>query len=193
MNVEQILTRLNITPNSRLIAVQEVRERVETASDPIAAAKEIVDNLTIGETWSTDDPIVARMTAAFLVDNAIKLGDNYDPTAMLQKAAEKIAYYRETNPWFFYKREFSTVETTTETRHNVAVEVKADGKLKKGGKQIIAQALFENNKTMSTQDLVKLFMKELDMSKAGATTYVYNCKKAAGMTSAKRGGNASEK
>lgn len=50
-------------------------------------------------------------------------------------------------------------------------------KPKKGDKQRRAVDLYETNKTKPNSEIVAVFMKELDMSKAGATTYVYNCKK----------------
>jgi len=60
----------------------------------------------------------------------------------------------------------------------------------KGAKQNKAAELFEANKGKTRQELIALFMKELDMSKAGASTYVYNCQKKAGVTSNKKGKKA---
>lgn len=50
-------------------------------------------------------------------------------------------------------------------------------KAKKGDKQKRAVELYEKHKGKPNAEIVAVFMKELDMSKAGATTYVYNCKK----------------
>lgn len=44
-------------------------------------------------------------------------------------------------------------------------------------KQQRAIELYKANKGLANPKLVELFMKELDMSKAGATTYLYNAKK----------------
>ena len=62
------------------------------------------------------------------------------------------------------------------------VEVKADGKIKKGGKQILAAELYkkhvvETENPVDNQGFIKILMAELGMTKAGATTYAYNCKK----------------
>lgn len=179
MNIQTVLTRLNIDTLSAAMAVQDVRELVESSADPLNTAQQIINNL-VPTVVAFSDPIEARMTAQFLVDSALKLGDKYDPTDALKKAADRIAYHREHNPWFFYKKDHSTVATTTEIKSGVAVEVKADGALKKGSKQILAKALYEQNKTMSNKELVQLFMKELGMSEAGSRTYVYNVKKASG-------------
>jgi hypothetical protein len=43
-----------------------------------------------------------------------------------------------------------------------------------------AKALFKANSKLSRENMIGLFMEQLQMSKAGATTYIYNCKKAAG-------------
>ena len=178
LNVAQVLTRLKINSDSRCAAVQDVREHIESSENPIGAAKAIIINL-INTDFTCDDPIIARMTAQRLVDEAICLGDRYDPEQALKKCADKIAQARIDTPWIFWKPSHSTVETTTETREGVAVEVKTDGKIKKGGKQVLAQALYAKHKTLSNAEIIAIFMKELDMSKPGATTYLYNCKKAA--------------
>lgn len=177
LNVEQVLTRLHIDPTSRLGAVQDVRVLIEGSKNPINEAKMIISNLSDIE-FNTNDPIEARMTAQRLVADAILLGDKYDPTQALERAAIKIAQQRISDPWFFAKEQGSTVITTTESRQGVNVEVKTDGKIKKGGKQILAAALYEKHKALSNKEIIEIFMVELDMSKPGATTYLYNAKKA---------------
>jgi hypothetical protein len=178
LNVSQVLTRLNINADSRCAAVQDVRHLIESSENPIGAAKAIIHNL-INTDFVCNDPIVARMTAQRLVDEAIILGDRYDPEQALLKAAEKIAQARIDSPWSFYRESFSTVETKTEQREGVSVEVKTDGSFKKGSKQILAKALYEKHKALSNAEIITIFMKELDMSKPGATTYLYNAKKGA--------------
>ncbi len=177
LSAEQVLTRLKINSSSRLKAIQDVRTLIENSENPIAAAKVIISNLSDVD-FQTNDAIVARMTAQRLVDEALLLGDRYDPTAALKKAAERIAQQRIDNPWFFYKPTFSTVVTTTETREGVNVEMKTDGSFKKGSKQVLAAALYEKHKALSNQEIISIFMKELSMSKSGATTYFYTQKKA---------------
>lgn len=176
ISVEHVLDRLHIDSTSRCGAVQDVRTLIESAPDPIAAAKSIIMNLSDVD-FDTNDAIVARMTAQRLVDEAIVLGEKYDCEAALKKAAEKIAEARIKTPWVFATSTGSSVASTTETREGVNVEVKADGKMKKGGKQILAKALYEKHKALSNKEILAIFMKELDMSEAGARTYFYNAKK----------------
>lgn len=178
LNVNHVLERLHIATDSRLRAVQDVRILIEESATPIATAKQIIDNLSITP-FETKDETEARMVAQRLVDEAIILGEHYDPEKALEKAALKIAQARLETPWVFVKDGTSTVVSTTTTVEGVNVEVKEDGKLKKGSKQILAAALYEKHKALSNQQIIAIFMKELDMSKPGATTYLYNAKKAA--------------
>jgi hypothetical protein len=50
-------------------------------------------------------------------------------------------------------------------------------KPKKGAKQHAARAIYDANVGKSNQEIIALFIAQLDMSKAGATTYLYNMKK----------------
>ncbi len=178
LQVEQVLTRLKIRTASRNWAVQDVRELVEGSDNPLGAAKIIITNLGVDD-YTNTDVTEARMTAQRLVDEALILGDKFDPNQALEKAALKIASMRVTDPWFFIKPNHSTVASTTETRDGVDVEVKTDGSFKKGSKQVLATALYEKHKALSNAEIIAIFMKELDMSKSGAMTYFYNAKKAA--------------
>lgn len=177
MNTEQTLTRLNIDPFSAIKAVQEVRNLIEGSENPLGAAKVLFTNLVNpDDEFKFTDPTEARMTVASLVVDAIKFGEQYDPNDSLKRAALWIVRQRAENPWFFVKPEGSS-NTETQSRGGVNVEVKTDGSLKKGSKQILAKALFDKNPMLNNAQLIDLFAKELDMSVAGARTYVYNCRK----------------
>lgn len=173
MNTDTVLTRLKIDPTSRVVAVQQVREMCEASANPIGVAEHILKNLTAGVQFNLTDADEARRLAAYLVADAITLGDAYDPTDALARAAIKIAKLRINDPWLFAK------DAPTEERAGVQVEVKANGKLKKGAKQVLAAQLFEQHSALPNKDLIKLFEKELDMSQAGARTYVYGLRKGA--------------
>lgn len=179
MNTEQVLIRLNIDPECRIKAVQEVRNIIEGSSNPLAAAKILFSNLAPpDEEFKFTDANDARLTVAKLVETAILLGEKYDPQDALIRVAAWLVNHKEKNPWSFLKSE-TTVSSETQHREGVNVEIKADGSFKKGSKQILAQVLYEKHKALSNQEIIAIFMKELDMSKPGATTYLYNAKKAA--------------
>jgi len=46
-----------------------------------------------------------------------------------------------------------------------------------GSKKDRAQVIFDANPTMSRKDMINLFIQEVGLTKAGASTYYYNCKK----------------
>ena len=50
-------------------------------------------------------------------------------------------------------------------------------KPKKGAKQLAAKAIYEANRDKSNKEIIAMFMSQLDMSKAGGTTYLFNLKK----------------
>lgn len=178
MNAEPILESFNIDTKSTGTAVQQVREMIQGSDNPMGAARALFTSLVNPDhEFNFVDTTEARLTVACLVVDAIQLGVKYEPNAALVRAAEWITRQRKENPWFFTKPD--ETDDTLEDRGGVKVSVKADGSLKKGSKQVLAQALFNNNPTLNNAQLIDLFVKELDMSTAGARTYVYNCRKAA--------------
>lgn len=178
MNTEQVLIRLNIDSECRLRAVQDVRQLIEGSTNPLAAAKVLFSNLAPPDSeFKFTDANDARLIVAKLVESAIMLGEKYDPQDALVRAATWLVNHKTNNPWSFLKTD-SGVSSETQHREGVNIEVKADGSFKKGSKQILAKALFDSNPTLNNAELINLFVKELDMSVAGARTYVYNCRKA---------------
>jgi hypothetical protein len=178
MNTDEVLKRLNLdSPLGESKVVQNIREQIEGSPNPLSAAKVLFSNFTLPEQeFNFTDANEARLTIVCLVVDAMKLGEQYDPTEALKRSVEWIANHKEKNPWSFIKPE-SGIETETVHREGVNVEVKTDGKLKKGSKQILAKAIFEKDPSLSNKDMIKLFVKELNMTEAGARTYVYNCRK----------------
>jgi len=180
MDIKEVLTRLNFDQTQGPSkVVQQVRDQIEGSVNPLSAAKILFSNFTAPDTeFNFTDANEARLVVALLIVDAMRLRENYDPQSALTRAGEWIANHKANNPWSFIKPE-SGVATETEHREGVNVEVKADGKLKKGSKQILAKALFDKDPTLKNADMIKLFVKELNMTEAGARTYVYNCRKAA--------------
>jgi hypothetical protein len=131
-----------------------------------------------------------RMNAdGFLVhlDDLLRIGKS--------KTVEFFSRFQWLNPSF--KGEIQDIPTAIElvdvavediivTRTNVAGKVV---KPRKGLKQEAAAKIYEANHEKSNQEIIALFVNQLDMSKAGATTYLYNMKKANGaiVEGAKRG------
>lgn len=132
--------------------------------------------------------ITTQAIVQSIVKNDFKVDSIEDVLANAKDYAEKFI----TNPkhQYFFAKEV-TAETATEVAVveglDVKVAVKADGKIKKGGREILAVALYEKfvknaEVPLDNQGFIAVLMKELGMSKAGATTYNYNMKKKFGGT-----------
>lgn len=190
LNAEQVLTRLDIDPFSVTRAVSQVRDRLDACGEIEAQIKEavkIVMNVT-GQTIEFINEIEARHMTQSIVQQFIEHKDDFNPEKAIEMA-KQVAVNIKQNPAyaFLYSTESSlTGIKTAVIKKDVAgtmVVVKTNGKIKKGGKQLIALDLYKlhvvnSAVAMTNQDFIKLLMKECDMSKAGATTYSYNCKKA---------------
>lgn len=123
------------------------------------------------------DPRVAKYTFFYLMDACIMStikGVTIPDSQMLDllsDAEHKASKFTIENEWCFATDGIQTKDD----EGNVIITPKT----RKGGetKQERSMALYLANKDKTNQEIVAIFMKELDMSKPGATTYVYNCKK----------------
>lgn len=170
------------TPNNRLTRVNDLLQKVFGFS---------LDGVQIGghDVLHTYEHALTVAQAAF--ERAIKMNCTFDDADQLKveavnRASALIA--KPSNSWMFAQPE-STQKQTSEVHTiggvDVAVVVKSDGKIKKGGKEVIALELYRKHvldatEPLSNKALVELFMKEMNMSKAGATTYAYNVRKKLG-------------
>lgn len=181
-NTQHVLDKLDL-PNSPTAAVVAVGERCRDRGE--AEAARIIGIIVPGpwEPADGDDAFVVRMTAQALVEAMVRAGESFDPTMAIILAGERARKFRN-NPAnkFMFEQDVGTVKDFTVTKDvaGVKVEVKADGKIKKGGKQEAADALYQEhvvNGGKSSSEFLEVLMKQLDMTKAGARTYMYNSKK----------------
>ena len=196
INANLALQHYGISTTSVLSAVQSVRDIILEQPEVLrcAYATEILEKV-IGV--SVDFPathsrsyIPAYITVQAVVEHLIGAGGMIEDADKVIVAAKKRADMFMENPanaWMFAK-ERAFADTTTEQQIIVGIEVqvaiKEDGSIKKGGKEILATALYEKYRAdpafdpnNENQPFIAILMKELSMSKAGATTYSYNCKK----------------
>lgn len=189
---------------SPIRVMQNVRDSIDTNPKPLARAIEMVRLMT-GQERQYDDIQFARFVAMKCGEEAMKLkGQIPDPEAFLVdiEASTKAFLESPKNGWLFVK---ATAVIPTEQKEvveglDVKVAVKKDGSIKKGGKQVLAAELYKKHvleaaKPATNQEFIKVLEKELGMSKAGATTYAYNCKKQlgepeGGLVKAKKGRKA---
>lgn len=193
LNVTHAMERMELSMTSVTKAIQTVREICDDSSDKCKAAAKIIQSL-ISKEVKFDNDDVARVTAQAVVEAIVKCNGEIDNEDELYAAACDRAHKHINKPenrWmYFYEKEGTSAPLETKEIEGVdlKVEVKADGKIKRGGKQQIAEALFKKHVVDSTEPcdnacFVKILMKEAGMSLAGARTYAHNCRKAAGMVS----------
>lgn len=187
LNVKGQLERMNLCLDSPLLSMQMVRDRIDSAADPRTSAIDIIEQLT-GVKKQYESALDAKLIAMGVVEKIVKTaGEVPNPEEMLIKIENHVKSMRE-NPlmsWMFAVEEKRTREQNLQNiiqGIDVKVSVKDDGKIKKGGKQILLEALYrkyvlEATTPATNQEFIAILMKELNMSKAGATTYAYNAKR----------------
>ena len=124
----------------------------------------------------TDTPIqitdvhLARFTYLYTVQGIVQKSmttDNIDLTEVVTQAKSNAKNYLAENPW-----------VTAEAEDVVKTDAAGNPKRKKGAKQEEAARIYKENKdTVDRKQIIEMFIKELDMSKSGATTYFYNMRK----------------
>lgn len=203
LDTRPALTRLGISTTSAMHAVQQVRLWIEDGAETerLSRANDLLERI-LGVKLSmadvADRPIATPLTYAVTIAQAaveatIKqegLVDNVD--LLMANAKDRANKFINTpaHKWMFALPEVTAVSTTdvaVAEGIEVKVAIKADGKIKKGGKEILAVALYEKHvinaaTPVDNQGFIAILMKELGMSKAGATTYNYNMKKKFGGT-----------
>lgn len=198
MDVSPVLKHFGINTTSTVHAVQQVRNYIETDNDGldsgiglveqltnIRVASNMFDNRAVG----TADMWVMHFAQA-VVEKCIQQGcivDNGQDVVDAAIARTEQFILKPSNKWMFAVEE-AIIASGGEVKAvsaevDVKVEVKADGKIKKGGKETLAAALYHkyladlNGAEYNNQAFIGILMKECSMSKAGATTYAYNMKK----------------
>jgi len=191
LNVSHVLKHLNISQTSVAMATSEVGQLVRNSAVPMETARMFVNDV-LSLPVIFDEPIYAGLVCKhiikFVVDNECVI--DIDSVDEILENAQVYATEYCNNPansymWAELDETINSdaghkqVATGIETK----VAVKSDGKIKKGGKQILAAEMYKKfvidaEIPLINQEFIALLMKELDMTKAGATTYSYNCKKA---------------
>lgn len=192
------LNRLGISETSVVHAVQQVRLYVEEGHevDQIARVNNLLDKV-VGVQLTNEEinidikstPVEYAVTVAqSVIEHVIKSGGVVEDVAdVIEKAKTRAQEFinKPTHNWMFVHAEpedMSANNTTVTSSVDVKVAVNSSGKIKKGGKEIIAVALYEKfvknaEKPLDNKGFVGLLMSELGMSKNGANTYSYNMRK----------------
>lgn len=198
LDTRPALIRLGISTTSAMQAVQQVRMWIEDGAeaDRLNRANTLLDKV-LGVKLTTADvedrpvatPVAYAVTIAqAAIEATIKQSGMVDDVDLLMTEARSRAekfINTQSHGWMFAVAE--AVETSTEqvavaVGVETKVAVKADGTIKKGGKEILAAELYKKHVVdgvppMSNQDFIKILIQQLGMTKSGASTYRYNMAK----------------
>jgi hypothetical protein len=192
INTEAAFTHLGLHTTCATAAVQLARDKLgDNVSTILSKSVEMIHNV-LGLDVTFANAREARLVACKAIELAVQANHIIeDPEALVATAREKITKFlgNPDNAWMWAEAEASPGVATTQVAVveglDTKVAVKADGSIKKGGKQVLVAEMYKKNvleaeTPMSNQQFIALVVKELKMSKAGATTYAYNAKKELG-------------
>jgi hypothetical protein len=152
----------------------------------------IMDKL-FGAHVELDNDVAANITLRYMIAESVKLhtnGDVVDVGLLTNMAKEKTKQFFVDQPWSDPSRHSEigdipgavqmtdvAVEDIMISRTKVGIQVI---KPKKGLKIEATRRIYEANRGAENSVIIGLLMAQLDMSKTGATTYLYNVRKSFG-------------
>lgn len=192
MSAQQALLSRHISTRSTVQMCSELGQFIRNSPIPERAASSLVREM-LGLNVTFNDPVYAGVAVKALAVELFSVNFVVDePKEFLESALEYATQFKNDPQWSFLWAQPEDDEMSSKVDDSkvqvvegldVKVAVKANGKIKKGGKQILALELYKKHvvdatSPLNNQQFISLIMKELDMTKAGATTYAYNCGKA---------------
>lgn len=155
--------------NSYVAAIQTLNHREPTPL-PTEVYEKRIESLTGKKGIQISDKY-ARTIFLYLVQETIRVSYNsdvFDMNTLFSLSVNRAVKFVDQHPYLYEKKE-----------KDEQPKLNAHGKpkRKKGAKKEEACRIYRENKDKSKKEIMELFMKQLDMSKAGASTYYYNCKK----------------
>jgi hypothetical protein len=197
------------TDNGTAIAqiVQSIREKIEGAAQPLVTANAIIEDIIGAVPYPITDVREARVMAQRLAVKSHEL--NYQIVHVHEMVEEAAAYAKTyiadpSKQWMWTSEDqAAATELRSEVKGvDVQVAVDSTGKIKKGGKQVLVLELYkkhvlEAETPMTNKEFIEVVMSDLQMSKAGASTYAWNARKElgepeGGIVKAKKGRKAKE-
>lgn len=193
--------------NSIQGVVQAIREKIEGSAQPLVVAKAIIEQM-IGAAPDLPDVRFARVLAQRIAVLLVEQEHHIVDVHGLVEAAVVYAKKYTTDPnkqWMWVVEDTATATEVSTTIEGVQTQVAVNavtGKIKKGGKQVLVLELYKKHvldatPPMTNQEFIQVVMKDLQMSKAGATTYAWTARKElgepeGGIVKAKKGRKAKE-
>lgn len=162
--IQKIADR-GIPTSSYVAAIRHLNDSGDLARDQYVS---IMSDL-VGQKVSVGDDRITKYTFLYLIQETIRKSFNTDVMNMaelLELAHRRAVTFIKENAFVF-----------AEPEDTITVDSDGKPKQKKGAKQEGAATIYQENISKGKATVIGLFMSELDMSKAGATTYFYNMKK----------------
>lgn len=189
LDTTHVLLRNNIRTESVVFAVADTTNLIMESVSPLhTAAKLFMDVLSVRIEF--DDVVFARIAAKHMIRDVLVskcIIDSDDIDMLVEQALEYATTFcaSPSNAYLWSKPDGDVPEPEQVTEIEgiqVQVAIKDNGKIKKGGKALLAAELFQTyviNATvqLSNVEFVSMLMEKLDMTKAGATTYAYDLRK----------------
>jgi hypothetical protein len=118
-----------------------------------------------------ESQIHAKMAYAYFTQNFLKRQADgiLDVEELYNESVRESEEKMKAAPWLFYTPETGSAQPQIDENGNV--------KQKKGWKRDKAEELYQKSEDKSRAHMIKVFMEQIDMSQAGASTYYANCKK----------------
>jgi hypothetical protein len=194
--IKSYLDNLKVRTFSEAGTITDIKEILKLSGDVcVASSKLFRDLLSVEKRF--DDELYARTCVGYLIKRLFHSGFYVDGTVedLVLDACFDAQLFIDKPEWSFLKAEDGLDENGEVKISNKPIEVKqtfvegieakvvvhASGKIKKGGKQVLAKEMYQRNvieNGMVNKEFVQLLIKELDMTLQGANTYAYNMRKA---------------
>lgn len=172
------IRELKIPVHSHIRAVQAFNDRVRDGVMSNESVALLLQRM-VGENAQPLSGEYARIQVAYLIQEAVRNhieGHEVAPMELYNRATAQAQIYIETHPWVFAEKEQQELVAM-----DGEITIKPKTRSKKGAKQDQAAQLYRENRDKLTQnEMIQLFMDKLNMTIAGARTYVYNNKKTQG-------------
>lgn len=207
LDMTHTLDQFTDNGNSIQMIVQAIREKIEGSPRPLEIAHAIIEDMIGAVPFKMTDVRTARVVAQRIAVGIHALDYRVvDVHGLVDEAVEYANQYTNDpkKQWMWTSEDqAAAVELHTEVKGvDVQVAVDSSGKIKKGGKQILVLELYKKHvleaaEPLSNKDFIAIVMADLQMSKAGASTYAWNARKElgepeGGIVKAKKGRKAKE-
>lgn len=181
MTVNQTLRKHHLNVSSSIQLIQDVRTFVEKRGR-VGAAKLISELTGATPAIPTDNKKAIHFTQAVI--EGIYKDNNAKAEVLFENAKIRIEQLA-TDPrytWMYAEKEEANITKQQVSQEvDVMVAVHEDGTIKKGGRAVLAEELYNKYVINGTEQttraaMIELFVKEIGMTPAGASTYFANAK-----------------